>query len=92
MRFNPVIGYTLQPRLFSAGVRSAREAIEQYREALRLDRDCAEAHYNLGESLQDLGRLKEAEQEYREAIRLDPEDPEAMARLNDLLREMGKDV
>jgi tetratricopeptide (TPR) repeat protein len=46
------------------------EAEEEYREALRLKPDYAQAHNNLGGTL---GKHEEAEEEYREAIRLKPD-------------------
>ena len=45
--------------------------------AIRLKPDNAEAHNNLGVSLNDQGKLDEAIAEYREAIRLKPEHVEA---------------
>ena len=49
------------------------EAIAEYREAIRLKPDFAEAHNNLGNALQAKGKLDEAIAEYREAIRLKPD-------------------
>jgi len=48
------------------------EAIAQYQEALRLNRDYVEAHYNLGRALALLDRTPEAIAQYEEALRLDP--------------------
>ena len=50
------------------------EAVEAYREAIRLDPEIAVPHSDLGNSLSHLGRYEEAVEAYREAIRLDPED------------------
>ena len=46
------------------------EAIAECREAIRLKKDYAYAHCNLGVALHDKGQLDEAITEYREAIRL----------------------
>jgi Flp pilus assembly protein TadD len=46
------------------------KAIEEYKEALRLKPDYAEAHNNLGMAYREKGLFKEAERAYREAIRL----------------------
>jgi tetratricopeptide (TPR) repeat protein len=56
----------------------ASEAIAEYREALRLYPDCAEAHNNLGLALSKIpGGLNEAIAHYEEAIRLKPDFVEA---------------
>ena len=46
-------------------------AIAEFREVIRLDKDHAWAHIDLGNGLEDKGRLDEAIAEYREAIRID---------------------
>ncbi len=56
------------------------EAIEELREAVRVDRTYVDAHYNLGNALRHGGRSDEAIAAYREAVRLDPR--QTMARLN----------
>ena len=47
------------------------------RKAIALKPDFAEAHYNLGNTLQQLGRLDDAEANYRRAIALKPDIAEA---------------
>lgn len=54
------------------------EAAEQFRSAIALHPEFAEAHNNLGVALARQGRLDEAVAEVREALRLDPELPEAL--------------
>jgi hypothetical protein len=53
------------------------EAIAEFREALRLKPDFAEAHTNIGLALQAEGRLDEAIAEYREALQTRGNFPEA---------------
>lgn len=48
------------------------EAIAQYQEALRLNPNYVEAHYNLGRALAMLDRTPEAIAQYEEALRLNP--------------------
>ena len=49
------------------------EAEASYTQAIALKPDYAEAHSNLGNTLQELGRLKEAEASYTQAIALKPD-------------------
>jgi tetratricopeptide (TPR) repeat protein len=49
------------------------EAIEQYRQALRLTPDDAAIHYNLGNALLRKGQRAEAVRAYEEALRLKPD-------------------
>jgi tetratricopeptide (TPR) repeat protein len=46
------------------------EAIAEFHEAIRINKDYPEVHYNLGNVLFDKGQLDEATAEYREAIRI----------------------
>ena len=55
----------------------SREAMAQYKEALRLSPGFAEAHNNLGHALNGEGRTGEAIAELEEALRLKPDYAEA---------------
>jgi tetratricopeptide (TPR) repeat protein len=57
------------------------EAIENLEQALRINPNLAEAHYNLGGALQRAGRLAEAIQHYEEALRLKPDFVQAQTAL-----------
>ncbi len=65
------------------------KAIEQWREALRLDPSLTKAHHDLGLALRDKSQLVEAVAELRAAVRLDPRDASAQADLGDALQERG---
>jgi protein O-mannosyl-transferase len=60
------------------------EAVEQFREALRIDGDYREAHCNLALVLLELGRRDEAVAHLRDALRLKPDDAEVKAQLRQL--------
>jgi len=62
----------------------AEEAMERFREVLRINPDFSDAHYNLGLLLLDEGRPNEAVPQFREVLRLNPNDEEARAQLQRL--------
>jgi tetratricopeptide (TPR) repeat protein len=66
------------------------EAIAEHQAAVRLKKDYADAHYNLGCALAEKGRLDEAIAEYREAIRLKKDYAEAHTNLGIDLRGKGR--
>ena len=57
------------------------EAIDRFRQAVRLDPASAEAHNNLGSAFGLLGRFDQAIEEFREALRLDPSHARARENL-----------
>ena len=57
------------------------EAIDQYREAIRLKPENAELHYDLGTILGMNGRIDEAIAQFQEALRLKPDYRAARANL-----------
>ena len=63
------------------------KAIDQWREAIRLDPSLAHAYHDLGIALRGKGQLPEAVTQLREAVRLDPKDGTAHADLADALQE-----
>jgi tetratricopeptide (TPR) repeat protein len=66
------------------------EAEKEYREALRINTDYAEAHNNLGALLGELKRYEEAEQECKEALRINPDYAEAYGNLGILLMDLNR--
>ena len=66
------------------------EAIACYRRALELKPDYAEAHNNLGTTLQAQGKLAEAIACYRRALELKPDYAEAHNNLGTALQAQGK--
>jgi tetratricopeptide (TPR) repeat protein len=67
------------------------EAIAEWREANRLDKNIPEAHYNLGLALEDYkGQLDEAVLEYREAIRIKKDKADAHCNLGRVLQRKGQ--
>ena len=56
---------------------SYREAIRNFRKAISLNRDYAEAYNMLGYCLRKLGKVDEAFSNYEKALKLKPDFPEA---------------
>ena len=65
------------------------ESLVASQKTVQLDPQDAEAHYNLGIVMQDLGRLDEAETIYKKAITLKP-DHKAHNNLGIVMQELGK--
>jgi tetratricopeptide (TPR) repeat protein len=66
------------------------EAMNQFKESIRLKPGFAKAHYNLGDALFDEGQTTEAMSQFQEAIRLKPDFAEARYNLGDALLRQGK--
>jgi tetratricopeptide (TPR) repeat protein len=66
------------------------EAIREYRTALALDPKLAQAHVNLGITLDDKGEREEAIQELRTAITIDPKHAQAHGALGMALLQQGQ--
>ena len=66
------------------------EAIAHYEQALRIKPDFAEAQYNLGDALAQLGRLQEAIGRYAQALQLKPDYAEAQYNLGVALIRLGR--
>jgi len=65
-------------------------AIQQFREAMRLNPDFAEAHYNLALVYEGAGQRQEAIRHWEEALRLEPDFPEAENNLGAALMAQGE--
>lgn len=71
----------------------AKAAVEQYREALRVDPRLPGVHFELGEALLQVSAAEpgqqEAQKEFEAALALNPEDVKSECRLGDLLSLHG---
>ncbi len=67
------------------------EAIEAFRETVRLDPDLTEAHFSLGVLLARQGKQNygEAMQQFLQVLRLNPRDVDAHVNISNLLEEEG---
>jgi len=70
--------------------RNFEEAEKEFREAIKINPNYADAHNNLGILLQNLNRYEEAEKEYRESIRINPNYAEAHNNLGNLLQNLNR--
>ena len=70
--------------------RREAESVNAIQKATALSPQDAEAHYNLGVTLQKLGRLDEAEACYTQAIALRPDFTTAHYNLGDALKRLGR--
>ena len=76
--------------LSGALLRQGKEALPAFQKTAELMPDDAEAHYNLGVVLKNLGRLNEAVDCYRRAITIKPDYAEAHSNLGNVLKECGQ--
>lgn len=67
-----------------------REAVQAFREALRIKPDDAETCYNLGVAYGKMGHLREAVQAFREVVRIKPDLAEAWYNLGNAYGKMGR--
>jgi tetratricopeptide (TPR) repeat protein len=84
---NPVMNFGYAAFLARSG--KPRDAINQYRAALKLQPDYLQAWVNLGAVYRDLGRDREAEDCYKKAISLAPNDPFPRYAYDLFLKKMG---
>ena len=66
------------------------EAIDQCKQALRIDPDSSEAHNNLGNALAQTGRASEAIDHYKQTLRMNPNSSDAHNNLGAALALMGR--
>ena len=65
------------------------EAIESYKQAIRIDPDDAKGHYNLGNTYFKSGKYKEAIESYKQAIRINPDYANAHYNLGVVYDKLG---
>jgi tetratricopeptide (TPR) repeat protein len=67
-----------------------QDAIEAYKQAIRIKPDYAEAYYNLGNACSNLGRWQEAIESYKQAVRIRPDLAKAHYNLGTACGELGR--
>jgi len=85
---NPIAHYDLGNAL--AGRGRVEEAIAQYRKALEINPDLADAHHNLGLALAGRGQVEEAIAQYRKALEINPDDVKVRNNLGNALAGRGQ--
>jgi tetratricopeptide (TPR) repeat protein len=85
---NFIAHYNMGSALAAAG--KTDEAIDQYREGLRIKPDDADLHSNLGFALIQKKRTDEAIQQYQEALRFKPDDARTHDNLGLALNSQGQ--
>ncbi|MFQ5688435.1 MAG: tetratricopeptide repeat protein, partial [Candidatus Scalindua sp.] len=65
------------------------KAIEEYKQALDLDKNIAEVHYKLGDIYIKKKMLEEAAKEFRKAIEIRPDYNEANLKLSETYNKIG---
>ena len=73
----------------NGNLRNLEETVTCNQRAIALRPDFWQAHFNLGNALQQLGHLDEAEVSYKQTIRLNPGWPEAHINLGTILQARG---
>jgi len=73
----------------NAGLRQFDAAIENYKQALKIKPDYAEAYYNMGIALKDKGNLEEAIESYIKALKIKPDYAEAYYNMGNALKDKG---
>jgi len=66
-----------------------KDAIEAFKQAIRIDPDDADARYNLGVAYSGLGLYREAIEAYKQAIRIDPDNTNAHDNLGVAYVQLG---
>ena len=82
-------GWKMLSVIFSQAGRNADALVPMQKTVALLPND-AEAHNNLGITLQGLGRQDEAEASYRRAIKINPQYAQAHSNLGSVLQQRGQ--
>jgi hypothetical protein len=67
-----------------------QDAVESYKQAIRIKPDYADAHYNLGVAYGKLGRYQDEIEAYRQAIRIKPDYADAHYNLGVAYGKLGR--
>ena len=73
-----------------AALRKNDRAVEQFQQALQIDRNYVKAHNNLGVMLFEQGEYKRAMEHYNKALRLAPDYVDAHVNVGNVLRVFGR--
>jgi len=73
----------------NAGLMQFDDAIDSYKQALKIKPDYADAYYNMGVALNDKGNLEAAIDSYKQALKIKPDYAEAYNNIGNVLKDQG---
>jgi len=73
----------------NAGLRQFDAAIDNYKQAINIKPDYADAHYNMGIAFKDKGDLEAAIDSYKNALNIKPDYAEAHNNMGNALKDKG---
>ena len=73
----------------NAGLMQFDDAIDIYKQALKIKPDYAEAYYNMGIALKDKGDPEAAIDSYKQALKIKPDYAEAYYNMGNVLKDKG---
>ena len=66
------------------------ESLSAHQKSVQLDPKNEETHYNLGNTLRELGKLEDAKESYKQAVRIKPDYIDAYNNLGITFQQLGE--
>ena len=87
--FPKAIGLFTAQGVSNAALQRYDAAIESYEQAIRINPNFADAHYNLGNAMKEIGNLRQAIESYRASLEINPNDTEVLLNCGNALKSYG---